>query len=170
VHTTDELSDGAKMAWRNAALHRPALLAQPVVLDRRRLAPPTRFSRCSCTTCTPPVAARSAGDRIFAAAQPGQPFRRVWNEQLIRYAGYRAGRPPIGDLRLERFPAAMRGFGCQGKGRGFGPPLAVDATEGVRLYELPERSIRECRSPSEFGGSPSWGCAGTPSRRSPTCG
>jgi nitric-oxide synthase, bacterial len=148
VHTTDELSYGAKMAWRNASRCIGRLYWRSlVVLDRRRARTADEiFSllvhhlQTAGTTAIRPVIS------IFAAAQPGQPFARVWNEQLIRYAGYRDQiGEPVGDARQERFTAAMRGFGWSGKGEAFDVlPLAIETpAEGVRLYELPERAIRE---------------------------
>ena len=148
VHTTDELSYGAKMAWRNASRCIGRLYWRSlVVLDRRRartadeiFALLVHHLHTAGRDSIRPVIS------IFAPAQPGQPFARVWNEQLIRYAGYRDqdGRT-ICDPRQEQFTAAMRGFGWQGKGEEFDVlPLAVETpAEGVRLYELPERSIRE---------------------------
>jgi nitric-oxide synthase len=70
----------------------------------------------------------------------------VWNEQLIRYAGYRSEDGcPVGDPRQIDFTAAMQGYGWQGKGEHFDVlPLAIETpAEGVRLYELPERAIVE---------------------------
>jgi nitric-oxide synthase len=136
------------MAWRNASrcigrLYWRSLL----VLDRRRARTADEIFALLVHHL------QTAGrDRIrpiisiFAAALPGQPYARVWNEQLIRYAGYRGedGRA-IGDSRQERFTTAMRGFGWRGKGDAFDVlPLAVETPrEGVRLYELPERAILE---------------------------
>jgi nitric-oxide synthase, bacterial len=148
VHTTDELTYGAKMAWRNASrcigrLYWRSLL----VLDRRRAR--TADEIYSLLVHHLQTAGRG-GIRpvisIFAAAQPGRPFARVWNEQLIRYAGYRDedGRA-IGDPRQERFTAALQGFGWRGKREAFDVlPLVIETpAEGVRLYELPERAILE---------------------------
>jgi len=148
VHTTDELSYGAKMAWRNASRCIGRLYWRSlVVLDRRRARTADEiFSLLLHHLHTAGRGSLRPVVSIFAAAQPGQPFARVWNEQLIRYAGYRAedGRT-TGDPRHERFTAAMKGFGWQGKGEDFDIlPLAVETpSEGVRLYELPERAIRE---------------------------
>jgi nitric-oxide synthase len=148
VHTPDELTHGAKMAWRNASrcigrLYWKSLL----VLDRRRARTADEIFSLLVNHL------QTAGDgqiraviSVFAPAQPGQPYARVWNEQLIRYAGYRdESGSPVGDARLETFTAAMRGFGWQGKGEQFDVlPLAIETpSEGVRLYELPERAIRE---------------------------
>jgi nitric-oxide synthase len=148
VHTVDELTYGAKLAWRNASrcigrLYWKSLL----VLDRRRARTADEiFSLLVHHLQAAGGAAIRPVISIFAAAQPGQPFARVWNEQLIRYAGYRcADGTPAGDPRQIQFTAAMRGFGWQGKGEQFDVlPLAIETPrDGLRLYELPERSIRE---------------------------
>jgi nitric-oxide synthase len=148
VHTPDELTHGAKMAWRNASrcigrLYWRSLL----VLDRRRARTADEIFSLLVNHL------QTAGDSsirpvisVFAPALPGQPYARVWNEQLIRYAGYRDENGcPVGDSRQETFTAAMRGFGWQGKGEQFDVlPLVIETpSEGVRLYELPERAIRE---------------------------
>ncbi len=157
VHTTDELTHGARMAWRNASRCIGRLYWRSlVVLDRRRA------RTCDEIFSLLVSHLRTAGDgpirpviSIFAAAQPGQPYARVWNEQLIRYAGYRgADGCPVGDPRQEQFTSSMRGFGWRGKGDQFDVlPLAIETpAEGVRLYELPERAIREVPlSHPEFG-------------------
>jgi nitric-oxide synthase len=148
VHTTDELTYGAKMAWRNASRCIGRLYWRSlVVLDRRRARHADEiFSllvhhlQAAGSTAIRPVIS------IFAAAQPGQPHARVWNEQLVRYAGYRDedGRT-VGDARQIGFTEAMRGFGWRGKGDPFDVlPLAIETpADGLRLYELPERAIRE---------------------------
>nr|WP_296075818.1 nitric oxide synthase oxygenase [uncultured Actinoplanes sp.] len=148
VHTPDELTHGAKMAWRNASRCIGRLYWRNLmVLDRRRARTADEIFSLLVHHL------QAAGDgsirpviSVFAPAQPGQPFARVWNEQLIRYAGYRnEGGCPVGDPRQQRFTAAMRGFGWQGKGEQFDVlPLAIETpAEGLRLYELPERAVRE---------------------------
>jgi nitric-oxide synthase len=143
VHTTDELSYGAKMAWRNASRCIGRLYWRSlVVLDRRRartadeiFALLVHHLRAAGRSQIRPVIS------IFAPALPGQRYARVWNEQLIRYAGYADG----GDPRQRDFTAAMQGFGWEGKGEAFDVlPLVIETPgEGVRLYELPERAIVE---------------------------
>jgi nitric-oxide synthase, bacterial len=148
VHTTDELGYGAKMAWRNTSRCIGRLYWRSlVVLDRRRARTAdeifsllVRHLQTAGTDSIRPVIS------IFAAAQPGRPYARIFNEQLIRYAGYRrADGEPVGDPRQESFTEAMRGFGWRGKGERFDVlPVAIETpTEGVRLYELPERAVRE---------------------------
>ncbi|MCY1140511.1 nitric oxide synthase oxygenase [Actinoplanes sp. Pm04-4] len=148
VHTTEELAYGAKLAWRNASRCIGRLYWRSlVVLDRRRARTADEIFSLLVNHL------QTAGEgqirpviSVFAPAQPGQPYARVWNEQLIRYAGYRgADGCPVGDSRQEQFTAAMRGYGWRGKGEQFDVlPLAIETpNEGVRLYELPERAIRE---------------------------
>lgn len=148
VHTPDELTHGARMAWRNASrcigrLYWRSLL----VLDRRRARTADEIFSLLVQHL------QTAGDgqirpviSVFPPAAPGQPYARVWNEQLIRYAGYRAeDGVAIGDPRLREFTTAVRAFGWQGKGEAFDVlPLVIETpADGIRLYELPERSIRE---------------------------
>ena len=153
VHTTEELAHGARMAWRNASRCIGRLYWRSlVVLDRRRARTADEiFSLLVHHLQT----AGGSGERqgtirpvisIFPPALPGQPYARVWNEQLIRYAGYRTEDGSfVGDPRNEQFTAAMQGHGWQGKGEAFDVlPLAIETPgEGVRLYELPERAILE---------------------------
>jgi nitric-oxide synthase len=153
VHTTEELAYGAKMAWRNASRCIGRLYWRSlVVLDRRRARTADEiFSLLVHHLQTAGGGADKPGVirpviSIFAPALPGQPYARVWNEQLVRYAGYRTeDGSSVGDPRNERFTAAMQGFGWQGKGDAFDVlPLAIETPgEGVRLYELPERAILE---------------------------
>jgi len=144
VHTPDELAYGAKMAWRNASRCIGRLYWRSlVVLDRRRartadeiFALLLRHLEIAGRTAIRPVIS------VFAPATPGRPYARIWNEQLIRYAGYRSG---IGDPRQAGFTAAMEGFGWRGKGEAFDvlPVVIQTPAEGIRLYELPERAIVE---------------------------
>ncbi|RZU49954.1 nitric-oxide synthase [Krasilnikovia cinnamomea] len=159
VHTTDELTYGAKMAWRNASRCIGRLYWRSlVVLDRRRartadeifslLVAHLQFAGGGGRGTEPPKALGAIRPviSVFAAAQPGQPYARVWNEQLIRYAGYRqAGGGCVGDPRQVGFTAAMQGLGWRGKGEAFDVlPLAIETpAEGVRLYELPDRAVLE---------------------------
>jgi len=148
AHTTEELAHGAKMAWRNASrcigrLYWKSLL----VLDRRRARTADEiFSLLVHHLKTAGDGAIRPVISIFAPAQPGQPFARVRNEQLIRYAGYRGENGcPVGDPLQTAFTEAVQGFGWRGKGENFDVlPLAIETPqEGLRLYELPERAIRE---------------------------
>jgi nitric-oxide synthase len=148
VHTTDELAYGAKMAWRNASRCIGRLYWRSLtVLDRRRARTADEiYSLLVHHLHTAGAASIRPVISVFAAAQPGQPYARVWNEQLIRYAGYRSeAGAAVGDGRQAGFTEAVRGFGWQGKGEQFDVlPLVIETPgEGVRLYELPERAVSE---------------------------
>jgi nitric-oxide synthase, bacterial len=148
VHTTEELAYGAKMAWRNASRCIGRLYWRSLmVLDRRRARTADEiFSLLVHHLHTAGRGSIRPVISIFAPALPGQQFARIWNEQLIRYAGYRSeDGQSVGDPRQVQFTAAMQGFGWRGKGEDFDVlPLAIETpSEGVRLYELPERAINE---------------------------
>ena len=136
AHTPDELSYGAKLAWRNSSRCIGRLYWRSlVVLDRRRartadeiFALTVRHLDIANGMVNPGGTAADGGPRgagairpvisIFAPAVPGQPFARIWNDQLIRYAGYRAASgEPIGDPRYCEFTAATRALGWQPKAR-----------------------------------------------------
>jgi nitric-oxide synthase, bacterial len=79
---------------------------------------------------------------VFPPAVPGHPHARIWNDQLIRYAGYRDG---LGDPKFVDFTEAMQARGWRGKGQAFDVlPIAIQ-TPGldVRLFDLPEDAILE---------------------------
>ncbi|GGQ39010.1 nitric oxide synthase oxygenase [Couchioplanes azureus] len=151
VHTTDELAYGAKMAWRNSSRCIGRLYWRSlVVLDRRRARTADEIFSLLVHHLQAAGGGQGGGKirpviSIFAAAQPGQPYAKLWNEQLVRYAGYRRGDDVVGDPRQADFTAAMEGFGWRGKGDAFDIlPLAVEVPgEPVRLYELPERAVLE---------------------------
>jgi nitric-oxide synthase len=167
VHTPEELGYGAKVAWRNSSRCIGRLYWRSlVVLDRRRArtadeiysllvrhlqvaggaAPMARIDATVGPPAERPPGAIRPVISVFAPATPGQPYARVWNDQLIRYAGYPAeGGGFIGDPRQEAFTAAMQGQGWRGKGEAFDIlPLAIETPgEGVRLYDLPERAVLE---------------------------
>jgi nitric-oxide synthase len=116
-HTSGELSWGARVAWRNAArcigrLYWNSLL----VRDRRTVEDADEIAQ----QCRAHL--RVAGNHgrirsvisIFAPERPGRPGPRIWNEQLIRYAGYRRHDGTVlGDPRYADFTEAVRKLGWQ---------------------------------------------------------
>src|SRR5256714_5047199 len=152
VHSGAELTYGAKVAWRNASrcigrLSGHGLLvldgrtstgAEQICHDlvtHRRVAGGTRDGR----RIRPVIS-------VFPPAEPGRPYPRVWNEQLIRYAGYREpDGDVVGDPRYLDFTAVVQQLGWQGKGAAFDVlPVVVETPhDGVRLFELPEDAVVE---------------------------
>jgi nitric-oxide synthase len=159
THTPDELVIGARLAWRNASRCIGRLYWRSlVVLDRRQtrtadeiFASLTRHLRVAQRGSRPGSSPDSGTSirpviSIFAPAAPGRPYARVLNDQLIRYAGYRlADGQVIGDPNYVEFAEAMTERGWRGKREAFDVlPLAIQTPEeGVRLFELPEESVRE---------------------------
>lgn len=150
THTLDELTFGARVAWRNSNRCIGRLYWKSLrVRDRRS------------TTDSAEIAAESAkhlveaggGGRIrptitvFAPDRPGEPGPRFHNEQLIRYAGYTQGDGTvIGDpLNTAITDLALR-LGWQGGART--PfdvlPLVIEtANNGVEVFELPSEAVLE---------------------------
>ena len=159
VHTGDELAYGAKLAWRNASRCIGRLYWRSlVVLDRRDSHSPQdifdglvhHLETAGGTGSRAGRHARGGAIRpvisIFAPAVPGRPYARVWNEQLIRYAGYREPDGSfVGDPAQEQFTASMELLGWKGSGNDFDVlPIAVDTPEhGVTLFDLPDSAILE---------------------------
>ncbi len=151
THTTAELTYGAKLAWRNASRCIGRLYWKSrVVRDCRHV----RTADGIFDEVIQHL--RVAGDRerrsirpvitIFPPAVPGRPFARIWNDQLIRYAGYRrSDGGVVGDPRYVGFTDAVRERGWRGKGDQFDVlPLVIQTpAEGIRLFELPESAVWE---------------------------
>jgi len=90
-HTEGELAFGARVAWRNSARCIGRLYWQSLrVRDMRKV----RDASAVAAQCAEHLRSATNGGRIrptvtvFAPETPQQPAPRIWNEQLIRYAGY----------------------------------------------------------------------------------
>lgn len=149
-HEAGELEHGARVAWRNntrciARFHWRTLQ----VRDMRHLDDPddvfeaiVDHLRCS-----------TNGGRIrplitvFAPRRPGRPGWRIWNPQLIRYAGHRQqDGTVIGDPLNVRLTDALCGLGwtCGSGGRFDVLPLAIQRPgDAPRLYDLPRDAVLE---------------------------
>lgn len=152
TQTHDEVCYGAKVAWRNASKCIGRLYWRSlVVLDRRSAHTADHIHALLLRHLRQATGAGNPGQlrpviSIFAPARPGRPYPRIWNEQLIRYAGYRrADGSVVGDPRTVEFTDAMTSLGWRGHGSDHDVlPLAIETPEeGVRLFELPERSVLE---------------------------
>ncbi|MFB9903083.1 nitric oxide synthase oxygenase [Allokutzneria oryzae] len=150
-HTTAELSFGARVAWRNAARCIGRLYWRSLrVRDMRAVRGATEVA----AQCVEHL--RLAHNRgrlrplitIFAPEVPGRPAPRIWNEQLIRYAGYRDGDGTVlGDPRYVDFTGTVTSMGWQPpaeRGRFDVLPLVVETPEeGPRLFPLPRAAVDE---------------------------
>jgi nitric-oxide synthase len=155
VHTHAELTYGARVAWRNASRCIGRLYWRSlVVLDRRGVHGADQIFDTLVAHLRTAGGARRAWGRgrtirpvisVFPQAFPGRPYARVWNEQLIRYAGYHTDSGIVGDPRYVHFTSAVQQLGWTGKGEEFDvlPVVLETPHDGVRVYELPEDAVHE---------------------------
>jgi nitric-oxide synthase, bacterial len=150
-HTHEELAFGARVAWRNNARCIGRLYWRSLqVRDLRMVSDASGVAR----HCFEHLRAANIGGKIrpmisvFAPETPFRPAPRIWNELLIRYAGYE--QPDGGSLGDPRYAA----FTSELMERGWRPPesrgafdvlpLVVETVEeGPRLFRLPEDAVHE---------------------------
>jgi nitric-oxide synthase, bacterial len=149
-HSDEELAYGAKVAWRHnthciGRLYWKSL----VVRDMRHL---TTAEEVFDALVEHIRFATNGGKirstiTIFAPQEPGQPGIRIWNPQLIRYAGYRRSDGSIiGDpLQVELTEVILRYGWKGGKGTPFDllPLMIQMPNEQPRIFELPDNVVLE---------------------------
>jgi nitric-oxide synthase len=149
-HTPGELAFGARVAWRNSNRCIGRLYWNSLrVRDRRHLSDADTVAR----ECAEHL--REAGNdgrirpliTIFAPDTPARPGPRIWNEQLIRYAGYTtADGGTVGDPRNTGLTDLALRLGWRG---GAGSPFDVlplivqGSDDRPRQYELPADAVLE---------------------------
>ncbi len=150
-HTSAELAFGARVAWRNSARCIGRLYWRGLrVRDLRAVREPAEVA----AHCVEHLRLATNGGRVrpmitvFAPDSPGAPAPRVWNEQLVRYAGYRsADGAVLGDPRYADFTAAVTALGWRPPATrsAFDPlPLVVSVPgEAPRLFALPADAVLE---------------------------
>jgi nitric-oxide synthase len=150
AHTTAELTFGARVAWRNSSRYIGRLYWRSLqVRDRRHVTTAAQLAGEAFAHLR--VATNSGRVRptltVFAPNTPERPGPRIWNEQLIRYAGYRQpDGTVIGDPRYADFTSAARDLGWPGgPGTPFDVlPLVVQVPgEGPALFDLPRDVVLE---------------------------
>ncbi|MDG6102278.1 nitric oxide synthase oxygenase [Dactylosporangium aurantiacum] len=156
VHTYPELVFGCRVAWRNASRCIGRLYWRSLVVrDLRKVSAPDEIFEELVRHL------HLAGQRernvirpvisVFAQHVPGREGARLWNEQLIRYAGHRHTEGPhagtvVGDPRYTQFTETLQQYGWRGKpDNPFDVlPLAIEGPGGdVNLYDLPETAVWE---------------------------
>lgn len=149
THTYAELAHGARAAWRNHArcvgrLHWRSLK----VRDRRDASTADEvFAACvehlRLTTNGGDIRSMAT---VFAPTRPDGAHIRIWNSQLIRYAGYRQPDGScVGDPMNADLTEAIQGLGWKGRGDRFDVlPLVIQMPgKGPELFELPPDAILE---------------------------
>lgn len=174
--TFAELEFAARVAWRNAVRCIGRLYWQGLtVRDRRHLVHPDDMAQALFEHLE--YAFNDGNIRptitVFDPGTPARPGPRIWNPQLVRYAGYRGPRRKIiGDPAQLEVTERIMQLGWRGRGRPFDVLPLVIACPGhpPRRYEVPKDLVHEgCRSRTPTTrGSRGWGSGGTRCRRSPT--
>ncbi|MGC4941407.1 nitric oxide synthase oxygenase [Kribbella sp. DT2] len=150
-HTPEELAFGARVAWRNNARCIGRLYWRSLqVRDLRTVGDASGVAG----HCFDHLRVAHNGGKIrpmisiFAPETPQRPAPRIWNEQLIRYAGYdQPDGSVLGDPRYESFTSELvrRGWKPPSDPGAFDVlPLVVETVdEGPRMFQLPARSVHE---------------------------
>lgn len=148
AHTLDELTFGAKVAWRNSNRCVGRLYWKTLkVHDMRHLTAPDDIAQAlidHIDYATNDGKIRST-ITVFKPLQEGRSIR-IWNHQLIRYAGYRQpdGRT-IGDPSEAEFTEVVKRLGWRGEGTAYDVlPLVVQVDgHAPQWYDLPRDRVLE---------------------------
>jgi nitric-oxide synthase len=147
--TEDELVYGAKVAWRNSTRCIGRIFWETFnVRDLRHL---TTAEEIFAAIVDHLQQSTNGGNirstiSIFAPVAPGQTGIRIWNSQLIRYAGYRqADGSIIGDPDQTEFTELCQHFGWKGQGTRFDVlPLVIQMLgQKPQWFELPKEAVME---------------------------
>ena len=150
VHTYQELEHGARMAWRNSNRCIGRLYWKSLIVrDQRTVTDPDQVF----ASLTDHLQQATNGGKIlpmitvFPPASSGQPAAvRIWNKQLIRYAGYRqADGSLIGDPSNEAFTEQCVKLGWTIGSGAFDllPVVIQSAGKSPQLYSWPEGTVLE---------------------------
>ncbi|KAM3096778.1 nitric oxide synthase oxygenase [Phormidesmis sp. 146-35] len=147
--TEAELNYGAKVAWRNSSRCIGRIFWQSFkVRDLRHLTTATEIFEAIVEHLQ---LSTNGGNiqstiSIFAPSQPGQAGIRIWNPQLIRYAGYRnADGKVVGDPAQVELTEICQHLGWQGQGTRFDIlPLIIQMPgQNPQWFELPKAAVME---------------------------
>lgn len=148
--TEDELIYGAKVAWRNSNRCIGRLLWESLIVrDLRHLATAAEIFAALVEHIEQATNGGSIRSMIsiFAPDSPGQPGIRIWNSQLIRYAGYRQPDGSIvGDPEQVDLTELLGQMGwVGGAGTPFDLlPLAIQMPgQRPQIFELPPEIVME---------------------------
>lgn len=151
THTVEELTFGARVAWRNSARCIGRLYWNSLrVRDRRDVTEPADVA----AQCVEHLNEATRDGRIrstitvFAPDRPDQPGPRIHNDQLVRYAGHRLPSGEIrGDGRYAPFTDRAIALGWQRPdppGRFDVLPLVIsDGDAEPEIFDLPADTVLE---------------------------
>ncbi|WP_427109201.1 nitric oxide synthase oxygenase [Lysinibacillus xylanilyticus] len=141
IPTTEELIFGARVAWRNSNKCIGRLFWQSLhVVDARDISNEEGIFNALLEH----IKYATNGGKIRPTITVFAPGRvRIWNHQLIRYAGYETESGIIGDLHSVEFTKLCESLGWQGEGTAFDVlPLIVqmDGRE-PQLFTIPDEYV-----------------------------
>lgn len=140
--TQEELAYGAKVAWRNSNKCIGRLFWQTMhVHDRRHLSTAKEVFKALIEH----IQFATNDGKIKPTISIFHPTIRIWNHQLIRYAGYQDGETVIGDSDSLTFTKVCETLGWSGERTHFDLlPLVIQIGESPPVvYELPKELILE---------------------------
>ncbi|MBE1555611.1 nitric oxide synthase oxygenase [Sporosarcina limicola] len=148
THTSVELEHGAKMAWRNNNRCIGRLFWDTLqVFDERGLE--TVEDVLEALLRHIDYATNNGKIRstitIFLPRQGGEDSVRIWNHQLIRYAGYEEADQIIGDSTSVAFTKMCEKLGWKGKRTPYDVlPLVIQMKgESPQFFEIPQELVKE---------------------------
>ncbi len=148
THTHLELTHGARMAWRNNNRCIGRLLWNTLhVFDARDI----RTAEDAYTKLIEHIEFATNGGNIlstitvFAPRTHNQDPIRIWNHQLLRYAGYESEGEVIGDSTSIEFTKMCEQLGWKGKKTHFDllPLVIQERGKSPRLFEIPPHIVKE---------------------------
>ncbi|GLC90527.1 nitric oxide synthase oxygenase [Lysinibacillus piscis] len=143
IPTTEELQFGAKVAWRNSNKCIGRLFWKSLhVEDARHL----RTEHDIFTALLNHIAYATNDGKIRPTITIFAPEKvRIWNHQLIRYAGYKKEHGVIGDPQSIAFTKVCESLGWRGNGTAFDVlPLVVQVDgRDPQWYSIPDDYILE---------------------------
>lgn len=147
-HNSEELRHGAKMAWRNSNRCIGRFFWETLhVFDAREAKTEEQMAEALLRH----IEYASNGGKIrptitvFAQHSKGKPQLRIWNHQLIRYAGYETEYGVLGDPASFELTKLCESLGWKGEGTHFDIlPLVVQAGDRKpRFFEIPRELVIE---------------------------
>lgn len=140
--TTEELTYGAKLAWRNSNKCIGRLFWQTMhVIDQRQLSDEQQIAEALIHH----IRFATNNGKIKPTISVFDPSVRIWNHQLIRYAGYEEVGGVIGDSDSISFTAECERLGWVGKRTAFDilPLVFQVADRPPVLVPIPEDAVME---------------------------
>src|SRR5690625_1246565 len=147
-HKSFELTHGAKMAWRNSNRCIGRLLWDTLnVFDARDVhtaeqAYEKLIEHIDFATNDGKIRSTIT---VFPPRVNGRDSIRIWNHQLLRYAGYQDGERVIGDSTSIEFTKTCEELGWKGNNTHFDilPLVIQELGEASKLFKIPKDMVKE---------------------------